>query len=152
MHPKLLRVAFPGWPQPPFNPSFQHSSLPLPQLHPTLSRAISRACGWPAPFPCLSAVILLFLAPLSHDALQPVTGAKTRLRAVAHPPSQPRPECLPCSPVLLQRWSPKPESNQEALLTCVWEARLLQSQGHGGGRRLCPPCPPGSVRSTSYSL
>lgn len=80
--------------------------------HPTLSRgAVSRACGWPAPFPCPSAVILLFLAPHPHDALHPVTSVNTRPRASALSPSQPQPKCLPCSPVLLQCRSPKPPNH-----------------------------------------
>lgn len=96
------------------------------------------APGWPAPFPCFSSVILLFLVP--PVMLSTVTAAEVQLRATSEPsfPGHclllfPAPAGRPAfSPVLLQCWSfddRRPRSHQEAPLTCAWEARLLRSQG-----------------------
>ena len=116
------------------------------------------APGWPAPFPCFSSVILLFFVPPHPVMLSTVTAAEVQLRATSEPsfPGHclllfPAPAGRPAfSPVLLQCRSfddRKPQSHQEAPLTCAWEARLLRSQGMEEAGGCVPHHSRGSVHS-----
>ena len=128
-------------------------SLPLPLCHP-LSGGTWLASALSLFLISYSAV----LCPPHPVMLSTVTAAEVQPRATSEPsfPGHclllfPAPAGRPAfSPVLLQCRSfddRKPQSHQEAPLTCAWEARLLRSQGMEEAGGCVPHHSRGSVHS-----